>query len=119
MLDKLIIAGLEFHGHCGITDEEQKTGQRFSVDVEIGYDIQSAARNDSLKDAIDYAAVSRRLVEVGRNEPFRLVEAMAERMAGVLLKEFGAREVRLRVKKLHPPVEAIKDYAAIEIHRTA
>ena len=119
MQDRLIISGLEFHGHCGITDEEQKTGQRFSVDIEIGYDIKPAAKSDHLKDAIDYAAVCRRLVEIGRNEPFRLVEAMAERMAGVLLKEFGAREVRLRVKKLHPPVEAIKEYAAIEIYRAS
>lgn len=117
MRDKLIIAGLEFHGHCGVTDEEQKTGQRLSIDLEIGYDILPAAKSDRLEDAMDYAAVSRRLAEIGRNETFRLVEAMAERMAGVLLKEFGAREVRLRVKKLHPPVEAIKDYAAIEIHR--
>lgn len=119
MRDKLIIAGLEFHGHCGVTDEEQKTGQRFSIDLEINYDIRAAARSDNLKDAIDYAAVGQRLAEIGRKETFRLVEAMTERMAAVLLAEFGGREVRLRVKKLHPPVEAIKDYAAIEIYRAS
>lgn len=119
MKDKLIIAGIEFHGHCGITDEEQKAGQRFSVDLEIGYNLASAAKTDRLEDAIDYAAVCHRVAEIGRRESFHLVEAMAERLAGVLIKEFGAGEVRLRVKKLHPPVEMIKKYAAVEIHRVS
>ncbi len=119
MQDKLIIAGLEFHGHCGITDEERKAGQRLSVDLEIGYDLSPAAKSDRLEEAIDYAAIAHRLAEIGRNESFRLMEALAEKMVSVVIKEFGAREVRLRIKKLHPPVEPIKKYAGVEIHRVA
>ena len=104
MLDKLIIVGLEFHGHCGITEEEQKTGQRLSVDLEIAYDVTAAARRDKLQDALDYAEISIRLTEVGKKETFRLIESLAERLAGVLAKEFSIREVHLRLRKLHPPI---------------
>ena len=119
MRDKLIIAGLEFHGHCGITEEEQKAGQRLSVDLEIGYDIRKAVERDKLEDAMDYAAISNHLADIGRKESFRLIESLAERMVSALFKEFGVREVCLRLKKLHPPVEPIKDFAAVEIHRTS
>lgn len=119
MLDKLIIAGLEFHGHCGITDDERKAGQRISVDLEIGYDSEAVAKTDDLDRALDYAAISNRLAEIGRKEGFSLIETLAERLSRTLISEFGAREVRLTLRKLHPPVEAIKEYAAVEIHRTA
>ena len=117
MTDKLIISDLEFFGHCGITEEERKTGQRLSINLEIGYDSASAAKNDRLEDALDYAAISKRLVEIGGKESFRLIESLAEKMVSVLAKEFSAREVRFRLKKLHPPVDPMMKYAAVEIHR--
>ena len=119
MKDKLLISGLEFQGHCGITHDEQKAGQRISVDLEIGYDVAAAAKTDDLDHAMDYAAISNRLAEIGRKEPFHLIESLADRMAHVLVSEFGAREIRLRLKKLHPPVECIKKFAAVEIYRSA
>jgi dihydroneopterin aldolase len=119
MQDRLIIAGLEFHGHCGITREEQESGQRIVLDLDLAYDVARAAASDQLRDAIDYASVANRLAEIGRKERFQLIETLAERLARILLEEFGAREVRLRVKKPHPPIEVIKDYAAVEILRKA
>ncbi len=119
MKDRLIISGLEFHGHCGITEEEKKAGQRISVDIEIGCDIQTPALSDRLEDALDYAVISHRLAEVGRTEFFQLIEALAERLAEVLMKEFSVKEVTLCLKKLHPPVEPIKNYSAVQIHRSS
>jgi 7,8-dihydroneopterin aldolase/epimerase/oxygenase len=119
MLDKLFITGLEFYGHCGITDAERQTGQRLSLDLEILCDAAKAAAGDRLENAVDYAAVSRRMVEFASKESCTLIETLAERMADVLLREFGAREVRLRLKKPHPPIEPIMEYAAVEIHRVS
>jgi dihydroneopterin aldolase len=119
MRDKLLIRGLEFYGHCGITDAERKTGQRLSLDLEILCDAAKAAAGDRLEAAVDYAAVSRRLVEFAGKESCTLIETLAERMADLLIREFGAREVLLRLKKPHPPVAPIMEFAAIEIHRVA
>ena len=116
-MDKLIIADLAFYGHCGITPEEQKTGQRFTLDLEIACDVRKIAGMDRLKDAFDYAAISRRLIEIGRKESFRLIETMAERLAQVVLQEFGAKKITLRLRKQAPPIEPIMAYSAVEIHR--
>ncbi len=118
-MDKLIIGDLTFFGHCGITPGEQETGQRFSVTLEILADISVPARSDDLKDAFDYAAISQRLVEVGNKERFHLIEKMAERLAEILIKEFGAPKVRLSLRKHHPPIEQILAYSGIEIEREA
>ena len=118
-MDKLIIDHLEFYGHCGITPEEQKTGQRFSLDLELGCDVRSIAQTDQLRDAFDYAAISRRLIEIARKEQYRLIETMAERLAEVVLREFGAKDLTLRLRKMAPPIEPIMACSAVEIHREA
>ena len=117
--DKVMIGDLAFYGHCGITPEEQKTGQRFSVDLEIACDISKIAKTDRLEDAYDYAAIARRLIEIGRKEKFQLIETMAERIAHVVLQEFGAKKIFLRLKKQSPPFEPIMAHAAVEIYREA
>jgi 7,8-dihydroneopterin aldolase/epimerase/oxygenase len=118
-VDKVFICQLEFYGHCGITPEEQKTGQRFSLDLEIGCDVGRIARTDQLSEAFDYAAISRRLIEMARKEQFRLIETMAERLAQIVLTEFGVQEMTLRLRKMAPPIEPIMAYSAVEIHRKA
>jgi dihydroneopterin aldolase len=115
--DRLIISGLEFHGHCGTVEEERVFGQRLSVDAELVCDVERAGRSDRLSDAVDYAAVCRRMAEVGRKEQFHLIEALAERLADLVLREFPVDEVRMRLKKIAPPIEPVRDYVAVEIHR--
>lgn len=117
--DKIKIEDLAFYGHCGITPEEKKTGQRFSVDLEISCDISKIAKTDRLEDAYDYAAIAQRLIEVGRKEEFQLIETMAERMAQIVLEEFGAKKIFLRLKKQFPPIEPVMAHAAVEIYREA
>ena len=118
-MDKLIIGGLEFYGHCGITPEEQKTGQRFSLDIEMACDVGRIARADQLGEAFDYAAISRRVIEIARKEQFNLIETMAERLARLILQEFGVKNLTLRLRKTAPPIEPIMAYSAVEIHREA
>jgi dihydroneopterin aldolase len=57
------------------------------------------------------------VLEIGRKERFKLLESLAEHIAERLMKEFSVNEVVLRVKKPHPPVEAIQGYFGVEIRR--
>jgi 7,8-dihydroneopterin aldolase/epimerase/oxygenase len=118
-MDTLKIEQLEFYGHCGITPEEQKTGQRFSLDLEMGCDVRRIAQKDELREAFDYAAISRRIIEIAGKEQFRLIETMGERLAQVVLGEFGVKKLTLRLRKIAPPIEPIMAYAAVEIDREA
>ena len=58
-----------------------------------------AAAHDALADALDYAAVSARILAFAEEARFELVETFAERLAEVLLREFAMTWLRLRVGK--------------------
>ena len=116
-MDKLIISDLQFHGHCGITETEQEIGQRLSLDLELYCDIQKASAADSLLGYLDYRHVVGVVLAIGRKERFKLLESLAETLAQVLIKQFPVEEVVLRLKKMHPPVEAIQGYFGVEIRR--
>jgi dihydroneopterin aldolase len=118
-MDKILVSGLEFHAHAGVTEAERQTGQRCSLDLEIVTDLRKAGESDNLADAIDYSAVCGAVLEVGTTRRFALVEALAEAVAATILEKFPhAEEVMVRAKKLQPPVSAIRDYFAVEIRRT-
>ncbi len=116
-MDKLIITDLQFHAHCGITTAEQEAGQRLSLDLELYCDLKKSSTADALLELPDYSHVSSVVLDVGRKERFKLLEALAEHIAKILIKQFPVSEVVLRVKKLHPPVEAIQGYFGVEIRR--
>ncbi len=118
-MDKLIITDLQFHAHCGITPAEQEAGQRLSLDLELYCDLKKSTPVDALLGLPDYGHVASVVLEVGRRERFKLLESLAEHIAEILIKQFPVEEVVLRVKKPHPPVEAIQGYFGVEIMRRA
>jgi dihydroneopterin aldolase len=116
-MDKLFITDLRFHGHCGISEDERRSGQRLSVDVELILDLGAASRSDHLRDTVNYADVASRIVAIGREEKFSLIEALAVRIAEDLLGRYPVEEAVIRVHKCLPPVEAIQGTFGIEIRR--
>jgi dihydroneopterin aldolase len=116
-MDRLAIYQIEFHGHCGVTEEERTIGQRLSVDVEMECDVAGVARTDQLKDAIDYDRLCGEIVKVGRESHVRLIETLAERIAGKILEDRRITSVTVRVKKCLPPREEIHGGVVVEIVR--
>lgn len=124
-VDRLLISDLQFHGHCGLSPAEREAGQRLSVDLELCYAFEGARAREISQDLPegglslqpDYSQVAALVGEVGRKERFRLLEALAERLAQAILEQFSVSEVVLRLKKCHPPVEAIRGYFGVEIRR--
>jgi len=116
-MDRILVHAIEFHGHCGVTAEERKIGQRISVDVEMEVDLRAASRQDAISKTINYAKVCQTVLEVGRSQSCRLVETLAEKIATALLKRFSVKELLLRVKKVHPPLEEIRGGVTVEIRR--
>jgi dihydroneopterin aldolase len=117
-MDTIFVDAIEFYAYHGASDEEQSVGHRYSVDVELGYDTRRAGETDRLHDTISYSAVAKSVVRIGTEMQYRLVERLAARMAERLLEEFPAAWVRLRVKKLRPPMNVIAESAGVQIERT-
>ena len=116
-MDTIFIEAIEFYGYHGLFDEEQTVGHRYVVDVELSTDTRKAGATDNLDDTIDYAAVARRIAAIGAAEKHRLIEALAERLASVILQEFSAEAVRIRLKKISPPFNVIARSVGVDIQR--
>jgi dihydroneopterin aldolase len=69
------------------------------LDLEMAADVARAAATDHLDDALNYKAVSDRLIQFVGEGCFNLVETLAEGVAAILRDEFGVRWLRLRVCK--------------------
>jgi dihydroneopterin aldolase len=93
------LEGLSVFGHHGATAAERRAGTRLDVDVVLDIDTRRAEASDRLADTVSYDAIEevvRRLVE---DESFRLLEALAARVADTCLERFRARSATVRLAK--------------------
>jgi len=116
-VDKLTIDDVRFFGRHGVTRAEASLGAWFSVDVALTVDLAPAAVSDDLGAAIDYGAVVKRIVEIGGGPRVNLIERLAGLIADALLREFPAREVRVRVRKLTAPLDGLVGTPGVELTR--
>lgn len=83
--DRLVVRGLELRCVIGVEDWERLMPQRVVVDIELKGDFSAAAESDDLEDAVDYRAVCVAAVEVAMEGEYRLLELLADRIAGAVL----------------------------------
>ena len=117
---KLKIHNAVFYAYHGVMTEEQNLGRKFEVDVELEYDFTRAAETDKLEYAVNYEKVYLALKEILTQNKFYLVEKLAYIIGKKILDKFqNVDEVKVKVRKLHPPVGGLIDYveASIEIKR--
>jgi dihydroneopterin aldolase len=97
--DRVFIEALEIEALIGIYDWERRIRQPLVFDIEMAFDNRVPAATDAIADTLDYKAVSRRIAEYVGQSDFGLVETLAERVAALILDEFGVRQVRLKLSK--------------------
>ena len=97
--DVLYLHDLRVDCIIGIWDWERQTRQTIVLDLDMGVDIRAAATSDDLRDTLDYKAVAKRVIAFVEASEFRLVETLAERVAGLILREFPVPWLRLRLDK--------------------
>ena len=98
-MDIVYIKELQIETIIGIYDWERKQKQTVSLDLEMGTDIRPAAASEDIAMALDYKAVSKRLIAFVEESEFLLIETMAERIAAIVMAEFTVPWLRLRVGK--------------------
>jgi dihydroneopterin aldolase len=97
--DIIFLSDLRIQTVIGIWDWERAIKQTVSIDLEMATDIRKAAASDSITDTLDYKSVAKRVIEFVEDSSFGLVETLAERIAGIVVNEFGVEWVRLRLSK--------------------
>ena len=98
-MDIIFLRGLHIETIIGIYDWERESKQTVILDIEMATDIRKAADSDSIEDALDYKAVSKRLISFVEESRFFLVEKLSEEIAKILLSEFNVPWLRLSLNK--------------------
>jgi dihydroneopterin aldolase len=98
-MDKIFIHALKTEAIIGIFDWERQVKQTVIVDIEISADIAKAALSDSIDDTLNYKRVAKRVLAFVEESSFHLVETLAERIAMLILEDFGIAWVRISLSK--------------------
>jgi 7,8-dihydroneopterin aldolase/epimerase/oxygenase len=98
-MDTIFISELKVKTKLGVPLWERMVAQTIILDIEIGYDLSAACKSDAIADTIDYGAVVARIRETLTEHSFQLAEALAEHVCQLILKEFGALSVKVKVAK--------------------
>jgi len=118
MSDRITLRGMRFLGRHGVTLEERMEPQPIEVDVEMALDLQRPAESDELADTVDYAAVFGRVAEIVEGQSFRLLEALAGRIADAVVAEHPAAEVEVRVRKPKAPLPGTFETVEVTLRRS-
>lgn len=116
-MDRITLRGLRAWGHHGVREHERRDGQEFVVDAVLSLDTRPAAAKDDLLRTVDYGGLASRLTAVISSEPVRLIETLAQRLAGACLAEPGVLEVEITLHKPQAPIPYPFDDVAVTISR--
>jgi len=117
-MDKIRLNNIIFYAHHGFYKAERELGQKFEIDIEIGCNLKESALSDDLKKTIDYSKIYMIAQETFSNYKFKLLETVAEKMTGEMLKISGVMDVSIKVRKPHVPMNGLLDFVEIEIYRS-
>jgi dihydroneopterin aldolase len=93
------IRGLRAQAVIGVYEWERHIRQPLVLDLEMASDTVRAAASDQIADALDYAALSGRVVALVEASEYQLLETLADAVARMITREFGVPWLRLRLSK--------------------
>jgi 7,8-dihydroneopterin aldolase/epimerase/oxygenase len=116
--DRITLTGLRVRGFHGVFDVERREGQDFVVDVELELDLAAAAAGDQVTDTVHYGELAQALAEVVAGEPVNLIERLADRLAGVCLRDPRVAAATVTVHKPHAPIPLQFTDVAVTLRRS-
>lgn len=118
--DKIRIEKIHAFGYHGVLPEEKERGQNFYVSLTLSLDLKPAGTSDDLTQTVNYAEVVVRVVEIVSAKPgFNLIEALAEKIAENLLREFDLiQRLDVAIHKPEAPIPAPFGDVVVCISRT-
>jgi 7,8-dihydroneopterin aldolase/epimerase/oxygenase len=99
-MDAILIRDLRVEALIGIHKRERHAVQTLSIDLDIGIPGTAVFSSDKVADTIDYEQVTLRIKALAASGHFRLVETFVERIATLLIGDFGAPWVKVSAAKI-------------------
>ena len=98
-MDMIFLSEVKVQTRLGVPEWERMVPQIIVLDLEIAMPHSRSCQTDEIDDTIDYGMVVARIRETLSEKSFRLVEALAEHICQIVLNEFGAPWVKIKVAK--------------------
>lgn len=116
--DHIRVEGIAVFARHGVLPEEEVLGQRFYLGLDAELDLAPAGRADDVALTVSYADLTALAVAIATERRFRLIEALAETIAGEILSRFPViAAITVRVDKPSAPVPAILAQVGVTITR--
>lgn len=116
MTDRIRLEGLEVEAVVGVYPHEHLAPQRLVLDVSVATDTRAAGASDQLGATVDYDAIARICRGVAA-ERLHLIEAVAERIAALVLALAPDRVHSVWVRVAKPQAVPGARTVAVEIER--
>ncbi len=111
----IALEGIEFFAYHGFYDEEQKIGNKYSIDIAITADLELAAELDKLEFTINYEIVYQIIAKV-MGEKHRLLEHIAYEIIQSVKKAFPTiQSVSVSVSKFNPPIGGVCERSKVTL----
>lgn len=114
MPDSIFVEALELSSFVGVPDEERASAQRLTVSLVLEPARDFRALADDIGNTVDYFTVCEFVKSLSLARPRRLIETLAEEIAGELLTRFALRAVEVELRKFILPDTA---HVAIRLRR--
>ena len=83
----------------GVNDWERNTPQDVVVNVEFEFDGDATGESEDLKQAVDYAALSERIVEMVKDSRFFLLEKLVSEILKLVMADDRVQSASVMVEK--------------------
>jgi len=103
MADQILVESLEISSVIGVPEAERTRAQRLTVSLTLEPVRDFRDLDDAIENAVDYAAVTEFVKALGAARPRRLIETLADEIAGALLVHFPLRAVNVELRKFILP----------------
>jgi dihydroneopterin aldolase len=99
-MDIIFLRELKIDTLIGVYEWEKRVPQTLQIDLEIALPNSLACQTDNIDDALNYADIVRDIQTALASRHYNLLEALAEAIAQILIKDFKAPWVKVSVAKL-------------------
>lgn len=114
-MDKIILKNIRLRGIIGVYDWERSLPQEMVVSITLFTDMRQAGQSDDLTDCVDYDNLAQKVRSHAQQAARQTLEALAEDIAAICLKEAGVQKVVVYVEK--PGAVTFAESAGVEIER--
>ncbi|TAF44763.1 MAG: dihydroneopterin aldolase [Sphingobacteriales bacterium] len=110
------LEGVQFKANIGLYPEEKIIGNNFLVDFEVAYKSSKPQETENLLETINYADLYI-ILENEFKKNYDLIETVAQTVLNNTLLKFPyLKSIKIKIKKLNPPIQAQINHAFVALN---